>query len=98
MATVFRGVDRKTGRAVAIKLLAVTEERARQRLLLEAQALARLRHANVVSLLDAGEEQGRPWLAVELVRGRSTSSVADARVGSTTWTTALRPHGPRRIA
>ncbi len=71
MGSVFRAVDGRTGQAVALKLLGASDERPRRRLLLEARALSRLRHRNVVSLLEAGEEQGRPWLAIELVRGRS---------------------------
>ncbi len=71
LGVVHRATDSRTGRPVALKLLAATEERSRQRLLLEARALARLRHRNVVALLEAGEERGRPWLALELVSGRS---------------------------
>ncbi|MBX3472584.1 MAG: serine/threonine protein kinase, partial [Planctomycetes bacterium] len=71
MGVVHRAVDARTGREVALKVLLVADERARRRLLQEARALARLRHRHVVDLLDAGEHQGRPWLALELVRGRS---------------------------
>jgi tetratricopeptide (TPR) repeat protein len=71
MGAVFRAVDTRSGAEVALKLLGAANEQARRRLLVEAQALARLRHRNVVSLLEAGEHRGRPWLALELVRGRS---------------------------
>ncbi len=75
---VHRAVDTRTGQEVALKvLLAVADERARRRQLLEARALTRLRHRNVVSLLDVGEDRGRPWLALELVRGRSLQERLD---------------------
>ncbi len=78
MGVVHRAVDERTGQEVALKLLlAVADERARRRQLLEARALTRLRHRNVVSLLDAGEDRGRPWLALELVRGRSLQERLD---------------------
>ncbi|MCW8140772.1 MAG: serine/threonine protein kinase, partial [Planctomycetota bacterium] len=72
MGSVHRAVDARTGREVALKrLTAVGDPRARQRFEREARALVRLRHEGIVSLLDAGEADGRPWLALELVRGRS---------------------------
>ncbi|MCW8139077.1 MAG: serine/threonine protein kinase, partial [Planctomycetota bacterium] len=71
MGTVFRAVHATTRQEVALKVLARSDERTRRRLVLEARALARLRHRSVVALLDAGEDQGRPWLAMDLVRGRS---------------------------
>ncbi len=78
MGVVHRAVDARTGQEVALKLLlAVADERARRRQLLEARALTRLRHPSVVSLLDAGEDRGRPWLALELVRGRSLQERLD---------------------
>ncbi len=78
MGAVHRAVDARTGQEVALKLLlAVADERARRRQLLEARALMGLRHRSVVSLLDAGEDRGRPWLALELVRGRSLQERLD---------------------
>lgn len=43
----------------------------RQRFAREAQALRRIRHPNVVSLLDAGESGGCPYLVLEWVTGES---------------------------
>jgi serine/threonine-protein kinase len=61
-------------RLVALKHLragsyAEPEERARFRT--EGQALARLRHANVVQVYEVGEHDGQPYLAMELVEGGS---------------------------
>ncbi|MBX3471640.1 MAG: serine/threonine protein kinase, partial [Planctomycetes bacterium] len=77
MGAVHRATDTRTGQEVALKLLAAADEKARRRLALEARALGRLRHEHVVALLDAGEERGAPWLAMELVRGRSLEERLD---------------------
>ncbi len=75
---VYRARDPRTGQEVALKLLAAAnDERSRRRFELEARALVRLRHPNVAAMLDAGEEAGRPWLALELVRGRSLQARLD---------------------
>jgi tetratricopeptide (TPR) repeat protein len=71
MGMVFRAVDGRSGGEVALKVLTTTDEQARKRLVREAKALERLAHPNVVKILDAGEERGRPWIAVELVPGGS---------------------------
>lgn len=71
MGAVHRAIDTRDGAEVALKLLASAGERPRRRLVREARALARLRHPNIVSVLDAGEADERPWVALELVRGCS---------------------------
>ncbi len=77
MGSVFRAVDTRTGQAVAVKVLNAVEPAARKRLAMEAGVLSRLRHRNVVSLLEAGEEGGRPFLALELIQGRSLQERLD---------------------
>ncbi|MBX3468209.1 MAG: protein kinase [Planctomycetes bacterium] len=77
MGAVHRAVDARTGQEVALKVLATADERQRRRLVLEAKALARLRHRHIVALLDAGEDHGRPWIALELVRGRTLEERLD---------------------
>lgn len=77
MGAVHRATDTRTGQEVALKLLHSVDERARRRLALEVRALARLRHEQLIALLDAGEEHGAPWLAMELVRGRSLQERLD---------------------
>jgi hypothetical protein len=44
----------------------------------EARTLARLSHPNIVSLLDAGSDEGRVFLALELVEGASLAQILDA--------------------
>jgi tetratricopeptide (TPR) repeat protein len=57
------------GGEVALKVLLVDDERMRERLLAEARLLARLRHPHVVPLLDASQDGGRVYLALEWVPG-----------------------------
>ncbi|MCO5171270.1 MAG: serine/threonine protein kinase, partial [Planctomycetes bacterium] len=71
MGRVLRAVDPRSGAAVAVKVLLGRDGAPVQRLAREAQALSRLVHDNVVRVLDAGLDHGAPWLAMELVEGRS---------------------------
>jgi len=73
MGTVRRAQDTLLDRQVAIKTLAADalEDEARQHLLDEARAAARLNHPNIVSLFDAGQSDGTAYIVMELVEGRS---------------------------
>ncbi len=77
MGTVFLAFDAELDRRVAIKLLhrssddAGGPEVARERLLAEAQAMARLQHPNVVTVLQTGVWEDRVFLAMEYVEGNS---------------------------
>ena len=72
MGRVFAAVDDHTGRTVAIKLLNADlegEPDIRTRFFREAQAAARLGHRNVITIYDLGEDRGRPFIVMELLRG-----------------------------
>jgi serine/threonine-protein kinase len=72
-AVVYRARDRRLNRTVAVKVLregAATNDVVRERFRREAQAAAGLAHPNVVTVFDAGEEEGRLFLVMELVEGR----------------------------
>lgn len=73
MGEVWRGLDPRTGRGVAVKILApqVTQPAARERFAREARAAAQIVHTNVVTVFDTGEQDGRPYLVMELLTGRS---------------------------
>jgi tetratricopeptide (TPR) repeat protein/predicted Ser/Thr protein kinase len=90
MGVVYKARHRALGRTVAIKMLlagpfAGPHERARFRR--EAEALAGLRHANIVQVYDAGEVDGRPYFTMEFVEG-----------GSLAHQLSARPQPPKRSA
>jgi tetratricopeptide (TPR) repeat protein len=68
MGTVYLAWDETLGRSIALKFL---HQRDGDGLLGEAQALARLAHPNVVAVFDVGVHEGRVWLAMEHVPGRT---------------------------
>jgi tRNA A-37 threonylcarbamoyl transferase component Bud32 len=76
MAIVRAATDRQLNRRVAIKLLRPEQIHAtgRARLIREAQALAQLRHPNVVAVYDVGVLGGHDFLAMELVVGPTLRS------------------------
>ena len=72
MGEVFEATDLTLHRNVAVKLLSpslVQEEPARARFLREARALAQVNSPHVVAVYDAGEDDERPYLVMELVEG-----------------------------
>jgi len=87
MGAVYEAVDRGTGRAVAVKTLAThlgEDLGLRKRFAGEIETLKSLRHPCIVELLAFGEEDGQPYFAMELVRGRSLEQLL--RAGRTfTW-------------
>lgn len=70
MGTVLEAYDPTLDRSVALKLLH-DADRDDQRLLREAQALARLSHPNVVQVYEVGRFEERLFVAMELVEGQS---------------------------
>lgn len=76
MATIHKGKDLSLGREVAIKR-PLSEEDA-ERFWEEARATGRLEHANIPPLYEAGrDQQGRPYLALKLVRGQSLTRLIE---------------------
>ena len=74
MSTVYRAFDEKLERAVAIKLLQSaisSEDDQLERFRREARAAARLSHPNVVNVIDAGEDDGMPYIVFEYVDGET---------------------------
>jgi eukaryotic-like serine/threonine-protein kinase len=74
MAEVLAAHDERLGRDVAIKLIRpelLTDPSSRERLLREARSAAALHHPNTVTVFDAGEEDGRPYIVMQLVDGET---------------------------
>ncbi|GMR09360.1 MAG: hypothetical protein BMS9Abin28_0178 [Anaerolineae bacterium] len=73
MGTVYRAHDQTLERDVAVKVLSDSGlgTEGRDRLLNEAQAIAKLSHSNIVAVFDAGEEDGSPYIVMEVIEGAS---------------------------
>jgi serine/threonine protein kinase len=72
MGLVFHAEDIHLQRPVALKVLMprlASDPRSRERFLREARAAAGLRSEHVVTIYQAGEDRGIPFLAMELLRG-----------------------------
>ena len=82
MAVVDRAHDRELGRDVALKRLAENLARdpdLRERFLREGRLAARLSHQNIVRVFDVGEDDGRPYIAMELVDGETLADLIARR-------------------
>jgi predicted Ser/Thr protein kinase len=80
MGEVYRARDTRLGRDVALKTLTPERESdatALARLRSEAEAVAALNHPHIVSVLDIGEAEGRPFIVMELVEGRTLREVIE---------------------
>jgi tetratricopeptide (TPR) repeat protein len=66
---VFAAFDPRLDRKVALKLVRTDGDAARERMLAEAQAMAKLSDPNVVAVYDASEASGELYIAMELVAG-----------------------------
>jgi serine/threonine protein kinase/tetratricopeptide (TPR) repeat protein len=71
MGIVFRAIDTKLDRRVAIKFLSshLSDVAARQRFQREAQMASALNHPHILTVHDAGEYEGRQYLVTEFVDG-----------------------------
>ncbi len=87
MGIVYRARHTVTGEAVAVKALRTRAQGLITSFRREVHVLARLRHPNIVRILDQGFTGGEPWFAMEMVEGTSLRSVLRPRRGDT--------HSPR---
>jgi tetratricopeptide (TPR) repeat protein/predicted Ser/Thr protein kinase len=74
MGVVFRARHLRLNRVVALKMAlaeAYAGPRKRERFQREAEAVAGLRHPNIVQLYDVGDSDGRPYFTMEYVEGGS---------------------------
>ena len=72
MACVYKAYDPEINRPLAIKLLKAQlrlDGEYRNRFLREAKGAGVLSHPNIVTVFDVGEDQGHPYIAMELVEG-----------------------------
>jgi Tfp pilus assembly protein PilF/predicted Ser/Thr protein kinase len=88
MGAVYLAHDPTLDRPAAIKVIraaALTRE-GKERFLREARACSRINHPNIITVYAAGEENGTPYMAMELVDGRTLRDIM--REGPVAWRTA----------
>ncbi len=76
MGVVYSAYDEVMGREVAIKVLMADlqgEPTTRTRFYREAQAAGRLLHRNIITVFDIGEDDGRAFIVMELLKGHTLS-------------------------
>src|SRR6202163_5172130 len=71
MGTVYRALDTKLNRPVAIKVLSneLADADARRRFQREAQMASSLNHPHILTVYDVGELDGTPYLVTEYIDG-----------------------------
>ncbi|MCG6923446.1 MAG: serine/threonine-protein kinase, partial [Acidobacteria bacterium] len=78
MGVVWRALDKKLGREVALKILPDAVSRDAERLARferEARLLAALSHPNIVTVFSVEEDSGTRFITMELVQGRSLATM-----------------------
>ncbi|MFI5175813.1 MAG: protein kinase [Terriglobia bacterium] len=74
MGEVYRAVDIRLGRVVAIKVLPATSTAsltARKRFLREARAVSLLSHPNICTIFEVGEWEGRLFIVMQYLQGKT---------------------------
>ena len=72
MGQVYKGEDKRLGRAVAVKVLSrdqASDQEAVRRFLNEAKSAARLNHQHIAQVYSAGESEEHPYIVFEYVQG-----------------------------
>jgi serine/threonine-protein kinase len=101
MGTVYRAYDPTLDRPVAVKVLAphlVWDREFVERFLREAQAAARLKHPNIVTIYDVGQESGWYYFVMEYLEGQPLTEVLQLPESSRGSCPAKAPWGSGPIS
>src|SRR5258707_9828221 len=74
MGAVYKAYDKKLQRVVAIKLLPpeyISQQDRRRRFFQEARAASALNHPHILTVYEVGEDDGKPYIAMEYVEGQT---------------------------
>ncbi|MBK8725392.1 MAG: protein kinase [Holophagaceae bacterium] len=71
MGEVWKAMDTRLERVVALKLMKGEDESVRKALIREAKTASQLTHPNIAVIFEAGEEEGVPFIAMEYVEGQT---------------------------
>jgi len=77
MGEVYLAADQRLGRKVAVKFLPAeiaSDQRARQRLLREAQTAATLDHPNICAIYEVGQEGGHSFIVLQYIEGETLAT------------------------
>ncbi|MCK4775048.1 MAG: protein kinase, partial [Candidatus Krumholzibacteria bacterium] len=90
MGVVYRARDATLDRPVAVKVIHSQKlgEQGKERFLREARACSRITHPNIITVYAAGEEDGCPYIAMELIDGETLRQIIDE--GPIEWKKAVR--------
>ncbi|GAA4437637.1 serine/threonine-protein kinase [Phytohabitans houttuyneae] len=92
MAVVWRAYDEVLDRPVAVKVLAprhATDPSFRWQLRAEAQAAGKLCHPHITNVYDYGEQDGAPYIVMELIDGQPMAAALD-HDGPMPWPEAVK--------
>ncbi len=78
MGVVYQARDEQMDRDVALKVMMADldgEPDTRARFFREAQITSKLLHRNIVTVFDLGEDDGRPFIVMEMLKGRTLTAL-----------------------